>query len=1246
MFLMKAPPVVALQSRWEAFGPSGGFRLPGCLLESGEGGAGAGVSAKVQMILSTLRGDEAAWGMSDGHAAQRSPRAERCREARLAAHPALLSEPPTFAACAFTADFDPTEEEEAADFGPLVLDSDSDDSVDRDIEEAIQEYLKAKSGAAQPLPREAQPSGAAEWGGRCRPEPPHGGSTPSPHPTVAGAGTTSGGVPGGHMGAGDKHGSTSPVSVSSDDSFEQSIRAEIEQFLNEKKQLESQKCDVTLDKKLDPSEIPTKQACKPNKELTTKVHRQELTGSCKEFVFRKPPRVAKTNVQPRGPKPKATTELENSGNTKPAALEPSAACCAPEAAQTKAGVRRSISSGRRASRAWNTAPGPEASDSSSDDGIEEAIQLYQLEKTRKEAGGEPPQRAQPREDRGPHPASHSTSNSTKSALPDPHRRGPNRKKQPPTKAVGADPGSLNSDRAPRPQKETTGPTPPINTAAKSEAVERSSCRADTSAELMCAEAILDISKTILPDPVAGSDRLLSTNALLYAPKVPSCPDGDSSSVDSDDSIEQEIRTFLALKASTDSHPQSMESPPLSPSSPKGPLSTAPDSSLSCKRKRRGGGHTIRPSTAKKTKEPSCESVPHADHRQGKALPCPGRWDSLGQGRASEGPGRDGWARVQPLPSKTVRLGNEHTAPDARGIVSQGHGKVDEVRGVDEKESSDDKSSSLDSDEDLDTAIKDLLSSKRKLKKRVKEPRGGGKKRVRFSTTETQFLDKLGGFQKDLKDKSPHLLKSCLSKSKKDNRENMVRKPLNLFTGGAERAKPDGAGNEQVPLAFQLRKKGTEGNWFSPEMENQSLASSPMSLSDDSSSVDSDDSIELEIRKFLAEKAKESMNSSEIQGGGPTALGAGALPRPEMVCSKDPALAQSAQLGVCTRSQKRRVAPQPASEGLRGTDRAGAQSAASVFSQGGKSATRTEHACLPAALAKCEPVLPRSCSGTISAKGSPASRKSVYGNRDQNLRGLEPIAIENAFNQLPSCSKAVAEVESTGPFQVSCRSPNLPTQSPGAEVVGHTLLSGRPQAEQAIPWTDFAQQSRLPSTWVLNSEGRHPAWKGGLGSEREKGADGQARCLPSLAMDSKKNLPFAGFSPLLSTQLFHFGKSVSWGGKQAGLFSSPLSLPLQGPSFSTFREAPMGPSPVFGGSHLLMKKESGHWANRKSQAGLGFHDRRNSGAEENLLDLRLRRRVLDGGQEDQEARGSDASEFSDTSVEEGAGSIIRGSVLQL
>ncbi|XP_062938405.1 protein phosphatase 1 regulatory subunit 26 [Cynocephalus volans] len=1203
MFLMNAPPVVALQSKWEAFGPPGSFRFPGCFSESNEGVERASVSAKVQMIISTLQRDEVALGMSNARTAQRSQKAERCHDARLAASPTVRKEQPAFAACGLTAEFDPPGEEEAANFGPLVLDSDSDDSVDRDIEEAIQEYLKAKSGAGQAVssgapPGRAQPSGATGGGSRCKPEPVHSSTPAALCPTKLALG--SGSVPGSHMGASEDRGSASPVSVSSDDSFEQSIRAEIEQFLNEKRQHETQKCDGSVDKHPDPQENSAKSTLRSNKEPTAR----DLMGACKEFVFRKPPRLAKVNAQPRSLRSKVVTEA--------------AAPCRPaETAQSKGGAKRGA--GKRGKRVRSAALVPEAPDSSSDDGIEEAIQLYQLEKTRKEASGDPPQSTQLRE-KGPEPPTHSTSTTTKSALPETYRKTPSKRKQVATRATDPSLGGLDSDHPSKLPKETKA-SPPGNTAARGECVEWSSCRADTSAELMCAEAILDISKTILPAPVQGSDRALSASP-LFSPNVPS-RSGDSSSVDSDDSIEQEIRTFLALKAQSGSllakaegYPQSAQDPlaPNGANNPKAPLSKTPDMSLSWKRKRRGGVSAIRPSTPKQAREVVRESAQGSGH-EGQVPPC--------QGGASESPGREGEARGQPLPPRIVGLGDTQVSP--------GHSKVDEARSVDGKESSEDKSSSLDSDEDLDTAIKDLLRSKRRLRRRGRDPRAACKKKVRFSTTETRFLDKLGSFQRHWKDRSPHVLKSCLSKSRRASRESPVGKLPSIFSSITERTKLDSTRNEDAAPAFQLRRRA-EGNLFSSEMgarDQQRSAPSPSSLSDDSSSVDSNDSIELEIRKFLAEKAKESVGSSEIQGGGTTALGSGGPARPEVLCRKEPA----PQPGMCTRSQRARGAPLPA-EGLKGAERAGAQSAASLFIQGRKGTPRGEPtAGLPGALARCE-LAPRSTSGNVPAKGSPVSRRNVYGHKDQSQRGVKPATPESAFGQLSSCARAGTEAGGTGgTFHMTYGSPHLLTPSLGAE------RDGRTQADRALPWSDFTHQSRLPSLWALNSDGRDLAWRGSLGSEREKGAEGQARGPPSL--------PFAGFSPLLSTQLFHFGKSVSWGGKPASLFSPYLGLPLQGPAFSAFRETQAGPSPVFGSPHLLMKKEGGHWPSRKAQAGLSLHDRRNSGSEENLLDLRYRGRAMDRDDPDQEALGSDASEFSDTSVEDGGGrSVVKGKALQL
>jgi protein phosphatase 1 regulatory subunit 26 len=79
----------------------------------------------------------------------------------------------------------------------------------------------------------------------------------------------------------------------------------------------------------------------------------------------------------------------------------------------------------------------------------------------------------------------------------------------------------------------------------------------------------------------------------------------------------------------------------------------------------------------------------------------------------------------------------------------------------------------------------------------------------------------------------------------------------------------------------------------------------------------------------------------------------------------------------------------------------------------------------------------------------------------------------------------------------------------------------------------------------------------------------------------------------------------------------------------------------------MRKDSGHWPNKKTQGGLGLHDRRSSGPEEKILDLRYRHSAMERDDQDQEALGSDASEFSDTSVEDGGGSaVVKGKVLKL
>lgn len=1048
MFVMKAAPVAALRSKWEPFGPPGTCRLPGCFPEPPEAVASASVSARVQMIISSLQ-----QGVSqEPPATLRSHRAERGREPRPAGRPSAHRGQPLLAATS------PQE--------PSALDSDSDDSVDRDIEQAIQEYLRAKGGA----------------GGRYRAQPARP-STQAPPKLTAN--------PGGQTGeeGSEAQGSASPVSVSSDDSFEQGIRAEIERFLSEKKLQEAPRWVRPEEQGAEPSEAPARATPKPGREPPAKaVPRQDPTAASKEFVFRKPPRWAKVNGQPRS--------LRAKGTAAPEARLPAPR---PEAAPHRG------SSGQRPPRTQSVAAAQRASDSSSDDGIEEAIQLYQLEKSRREAG------------------TGLAVDSARSALAEAPRRTPARKKPGFGKATDSpSPDAEQPAKLPKAGKAVPAPGEP---AARSQAAGRPCGRTDVPTELLPGPA-----EPILPGPAEPGSAPCPP-----PPAEPSHPDGDGSAVDSDDSIEQEIRSFLALRMQA-GHPLARAESGLQPTQgpPSQPLpSKSQDRSPHCRRRRGPGCGTTRPLASRKAREMK-------DGGQGRAHP------------ALQPPGE---TCRQPVPARAAGLGDAHGP--------QGHEKAEE------KESSEDKSSSLDSDEDLDTAIKDLLRSKRKARRRGRDPRASGQKKVRFGTAETQSWDKLGSARSGRRE-SPQVLRSCLSPCRRDCTAGPPRR-----APGADRGTPDAAvpGEGTLP-ATRLRSRAPRGSPRVCEAEPRDRPrpdAGPRTSSDDTSSVDSDDSIELEIRKFLAEKAKESssVGSAEAQGGEPGA------PAP--------------QPGMCTRSRRARAAL-PA---------AGVQSAATLLAQGGKG---TPFAELAATLAGCEPAAPRLTGGVVTAKACPGGRNSAY--RDQSPRGAEPAAAD------------------------TCQTPKAPTFPGNLGSQGLLSPSPGPQADLTLPWSDFGRPGRLPSPWPLNSEGRGPAWTAGLRTESEKGAEGSARGSTSLALDPGKSLAFGGFSPLLSTQLFQFGRGVSWG-KHAGLFSTQLGLPPHSPPFAAFGAAQAGPSPVFGGPHLLLRKEGGSWPGRRPPAGLSSHDGRS-------MDLRYRREAVDADGKDQEALGSDASEGSDVSVEGGVG----------
>ncbi|OPJ67682.1 protein phosphatase 1 regulatory subunit 26 [Patagioenas fasciata monilis] len=723
MFLMNASRLVALQTKWESFGAARNCRYPVCFSDA-EG---------------------------DVTRTSKKQKGEKGTSNRVTSNTTLLQKHPQYTKCGCPADLDDTEVEENVGFGTLLLDSDSDDSVDR-ADVLSEEYLSD------------------------------------------------------HLGIGKRLQPASPQSISSDDSFEQSIQAEIVQFLNEKKQQESSKCVIGEDKK--------------------DSHLQKTSAQPKCLQ-------SKTQEQPSDFRQANQAYLEMATASQPWLAERNEESGANYWGTRGALINESV----------------HASDSSSDDGIEEAIQLYQLEKIRKEA--------------------------------EIHKsRIGSKRKEINSKSTELESTSNEFNKLFKPLKKARHFAPPGNKIAACELTLQASCRADTSAELMCAEAILDISKTIMPSQMGSDSKSLAADS-FFSPQLLSSSrcESDSSLVDSDDSIEQEIRAFLALKAQSESlgtKPPSLAHSiqmPL-PSEQNSLTSTLEPSlpktlklSLSQKRRLKREGRIAKQGASKPPEQRETGLFQPGNHS---------RFPVLQEGCALSSPAE--LCDAQRLGSKETRQ-QQPAASELSGCVAldpvnpfmqvqSSTGKLmKNTIQTQERDGSDDESSSLDSDEDLDSAIKDLLRSKRKLKKKSKDQKSQCKKRVRFSETETQLLDEFSSLQQnEWKCKNPMLLKSCFSKPRKAVKENAIRNPPDNTSVKLTNEKPETVKN----LEFNLQlKKGYKPKPISNQnnlriAKNRKCAFTAASDADDSSSVDSDDSIEQEIRKFLAEKAKDTAGNSEMQ----------------------------------------------------------------------------------------------------------------------------------------------------------------------------------------------------------------------------------------------------------------------------------------------------------------------------------------------------------------------------------------------
>uniref|UniRef100_A0A3P9M2X0 Protein phosphatase 1 regulatory subunit 26 N-terminal domain-containing protein n=1 Tax=Oryzias latipes TaxID=8090 RepID=A0A3P9M2X0_ORYLA len=429
----------------------------------------------------------------------------------------------------------------------------------------------------------------------------------------------------------------------------------------------------------------------------------------------------------------------------------------------------------------------EESDSTSDDGIEEAIRCYQLEQQK-----EKPvlksflDRQKPLKKSLEHPVGGTSSESTsKLKLKKKHSRADKQatSSNNSLSVVGPKPTLSQSSKGkgnsllcfrPEPFEEQPAYTPP---------------KVNTTAELMCAEAILDISKTVMPGafhhslsmnscgPTKSSEQpLLSISGPIEG--------SEDSSIDSEDGIEQEIRKFLEQKAQM--HKQSPGSQDIT-----------------------GVNETEKLRAKEVQKKPQRLSLTH--RRKQKVAQ-----SMLGTDQDKKSPAESAQESAE-LPSR---------------------GATQAIVAVQKTDRGGDKSSSLDSDEDLDTAIKDLLKTKKKSKKKIRDLKRKPRKFIQDEEPAS------GNSLPTKKFKSEPFFK-CSTLTKPHKQKEELKDELGFIKKNVSQQK------QTDQSRTETQKDGKE----LPHVQEK----------DDSSSVDSDDSIEQEIRKFLAEKAKVSTTEKTKDG---------------------------------------------------------------------------------------------------------------------------------------------------------------------------------------------------------------------------------------------------------------------------------------------------------------------------------------------------------------------------------------------
>ncbi|XP_018415958.1 PREDICTED: protein phosphatase 1 regulatory subunit 26 [Nanorana parkeri] len=799
MFLVNAPPVAAFPTQWTPFGPKATHKVPLSVVHPEQ----IQKAPNLLGIIDHQQSNESSCAVRAEYERimQKNRKGELNNDRGLKSSAALLKGH-TKEQATFTL---PTQLKVKEESSP-ALDSDSDDSVDRGIEEAIQEYLKNRSTADASstiaVTKNSSPTDNSDQLKTISSNVP---ACKSPVKMVTSTTTCN------TFSALDRSCCSSPESVGSDDSFEQSIKDEIEQFLSQKK-LQNTASDSSTAKKAAQSNVAAKPKQKPFKIAEKQSPKPGIKGLPDKLPSES------LNLQPKCSKQKAEN-VKTSIYPKP----------------FSSSVKQSEQKNEASSRQCEA-----LSDSSSDDGIEEAIQLYQLEKSRLEGNLIVDHKCSLEKEAkstvtstGTFPHCQDTNSS-----PDPHTNTDYKKRKLPSSshAASQDASSCHPPTTKRTLYFEDDSNP------KCDGVQATR-RAETAAELMCAEAILDISKAILPSQPETTCMVSQETP----PAQPQSPCASDSSVDSDDSIEQEIRTFLARKAQA-------ESLGMSPA-----IQTSPNPQGLEQRRQQS------PSSNKTLSQKGKLNESKIVQKDLLGMGEKRRADVIGIASTVSCPpeilqaiSTDVGMNECSKPSYKLEEASHIVQEAAKSLVS-----LPAITGGKRKiytkmrsNCSVDTSSSLDSDEDLDSAIKDLLRSKRKCKKRPKDGRPQYKKRVRFGETTTRTLESLGTGG-DLKDcMLKPAVKGCLVNTSSPQ-ENALKSGLHMKI--KEECMSTASNSDLSPNKPECK----------PVIVSDSL-SSALPEAQDSSSVDSDDSIEQEIRKFLAERARESAELCAGQNA-PTAV---------------------------------------------------------------------------------------------------------------------------------------------------------------------------------------------------------------------------------------------------------------------------------------------------------------------------------------------------------------------------------------